>query len=190
MTNEPTIPLRDKLETMLQLLKLNTLSELLTLATRAALSFARKNNRKGLAFRDEAVAEAWYILCTLDFEKLKTSEEPEKYVRMRIGHQLLKYFMRWKQQTVHDAEAAGMFVPQVFGDWAFKYAKEGEDPLAYHLALTNVIKDDTDWAVYEQLTSNKSHEEAAQALGMSPKRYKKRRLMLKRRIKQEIKDVK
>src|SRR6185436_12535837 len=120
-SNGLMIPLSQKLEMILKTLKLNTLSELLMLLTRTSANFARRNGRKGLAFRDEAEAEAWYLVCMVDEEKLAAHPEPMAQLRKHIGFGLLKYFMRWKQNTVYEAQQAGTFVPQVFPENALKY---------------------------------------------------------------------
>lgn len=111
--------------------------------------------------------------------------EPLAYVRRQINSGILKYFMRWKQNTVYEAERAGFFVPQVFSVDALKYVVKQNEEMAYFDLLDTVMKDEVDWQVYEALTSESDDEASAKRLNLTVKEFKWRKKQIRRRIRQE-----
>lgn len=166
---------------------MNSLSELLELATKCSRKFCRRYDKIGLFVYDECEAEAWFlsmILCNKEetLVKFETHEEPIKLFRMKIAEGLKRYFIYFSIKNISDAKRHGRIIRSCIFDIGLINRAVKETEVDMFIIIQSIMKDKLDWAIYNQLILNKTDEERASFLGLPIHVYEKRVRLIKRRF--------
>ncbi len=162
------------------------LAYFMTAVARTAGNFAKRRFRsRDQQFVDECVAEAYFWLVVIfdEFkEELSKSENPEAYVKSKVGYKLLEYWAPYATSTLSYLKKNGKQVPLLDVLSEEDLARQDTE-IECFLCLQSVMKTQLDWDVYEQHLLNKTPREIATALNTRLRKVQKVLARIKKRLK-------
>lgn len=164
-------------------------SDLISQIQRVAKGFARRRFRQhDLAFVEECIAEAQFIVVELIWTSLKSIKEKypddterHKFYRMSVGYKLKEYWALRATSTESYLRKKGIEVRQhqLYESTAIRYYSEADE----FLALEHAVRNELELRVVEFFCMGNTRELIAEKCGLSISRVKKILTRIKKRLK-------